>query len=189
MEPGLATTGTWFAGLALVLASCSAPPLPADDSPSVASPPIAGSASPATLATDSPEPPLRAASPTSCAGRTWPPYRLGEVVGLAVDSTHRATIEITNRATLTYYYRVAGWEPAQFETCRALAEVEAQRGPIAPGATERVAIDPNWWQSGVPVTVAFWDEPCGEGCQREPFAATQVELSPVEPIATDLPHP
>lgn len=118
---------------------------------------------------------------TFCPGRTWPPYRLRAVAGVTAVSTDQATVEITNRTGRTYYYRVSGWEPAQFETCRALGELERQRGPIASGATEAVMVDPAWQQAGLRVTVALWDRPCGEGCDREPIAAMVVELSPLEP--------
>jgi hypothetical protein len=37
----------------------------------------------------------------------------------------------------------------------------------------------------VPITVAFWDKPCGEGCQRAaPIAAMLVARSPLEPAAS-----
>jgi len=96
----------------------------------------------------------------------------------------RATIEITNRTAQTIYYRVSGWEPDQLETCRVLSEIEVVRGPLAPGATERVMIDLGWQQAGVPVTVAVWDRACGEACAREPIGAMVVPLSPVEPAAS-----
>lgn len=134
----------------------------------------------ATTSTSSPR-----SSPASfCPGRTWPPYPLHGVPGITVVSTDRATVEITNRTDRTYYYRVSGWELAQFETCQGLGELERQRGPIAPGATERVMVDPGWQQAGLRVTVALWDRPCGEACTREPIAATIVELSPLEPAAS-----
>jgi hypothetical protein len=106
------------------------------------------------------------------------------LVGVAARSVDRATIEITNRTGRTIYYRVSGWEPGQFETCRALGEIEVVRGPLAPGATEWVMIDPGWQQAGVPVTVAVWDRACGEACAREPVDAIVVPLSPVEPAAS-----
>ena len=181
-------SAVWLAGLIVALASCSAPPLP-PDAPRTSSPPVASSASPTALDTASPGPQSPDSSPTFCAGRTWPPYPLGGVEGITAISTDQATVEIANGTDRTYYYRVAGWEPTQFETCRALAELEVQRGPIAPGATERVTVFPDWRESGVQVTVAFWEERCGEACNREPFTAIPVELSRVEPRATDLPHP
>lgn len=124
------------------------------------------------------------ASPTFCPGRTWPPYPLNGIDGITAVSTDRHTIEITNRTDRTWYYTVVGWQLEQFETCRALGEYEVVRGPIAPGATERVTVDPEWSRMGVPVTVGFWDERCGEACNREPIAAMDVELSPVVPVAS-----
>lgn len=96
----------------------------------------------------------------------------------------RATIEITNHTGQTVYFRVSGWKPDQFETCRALGEVEVVRGPLGPGDTERVMVDAGWQGAGVSVTVAFWDGPCGEACAREPIRSMVVPLSPVEPAAT-----
>ena len=127
---------------------------------------------------------LSAAPPTFCPGRTWPPYKLGGIPGITAISTDRATIEITNITGQTWYYRVSGWGLDQFETCRALGEVEVQRGPIAGGATERVMLQGNWEQMNVPMTIAFWEKPCGEACRTEPIAAMQVVRSPLEPAAS-----
>jgi hypothetical protein len=147
---------------------------------------------PATTARPSPATPAAvpeaasspSAPPTFCPGRTWPPYPLGGIAGITAVSTDRATVEITNLTGRTYYYRVSGWELAQFETCRAFGELERQRGPIAPGATESVMVDPVWQQAGLRVTVALWDKPCGEACNSEPNGAMVVELSPLEPAAS-----
>ncbi len=168
--------GFSLASLTLVLSACAASPKPPDSPGPTVTPPVAALASPVA----SPS----ADSATFCPGRTWPPYPLSGIPGITATSTDRATIEITNRTGRTYSYRVSGWQLDQFETCRVLGEVEVQRGPIAPGATERVRLDVSWWQSGAPVTIAFWDEPCGEACQREPAAAMQVELSPIGPAAS-----
>ena len=104
--------------------------------------------------------------------------------GITAISTDRATIEITNHTGRTWYYRVSGWQLDQFETCRALGEVEVQRGPIAAGTTERVMLFGNWEQLDVPITIAFWDKRCGEACQREPIAAMVVVRSLIEPAAS-----
>jgi hypothetical protein len=109
---------------------------------------------------------------------------MGGIPGITAISTDRATIEITNHTGRTWYYRVSGWQLDQFETCRALGEVEVQRGPIAPGTTERVMLFGNWEQLDVPITIAFWDRPCGEACQREPIAAMVVVRSQLEPLAS-----
>jgi hypothetical protein len=143
-----------------------------------------------TVCADSPapatcgDPPSAASSPTFCAGRTWPPYSMGDVPGITAVSTDLATIEITNRTGRTVYYRVSGWQPGQFETCRALGEIEVQGGPIAASGTEVVKVDAGWQQAGIPVTIAFWDRRCGEGCSSEPVAAMTVELSPLEPASS-----
>lgn len=167
--------------LALGLAACAGPSSPSESSaiptPDVQSP--GKSASAALPADASPSP-----SPTFCPGRTWPPYPVGGVPGITAVSADRATVEITNHTGRTIYYRVSGWEPDQCETCRAVGEVEVQRGPLAPGSTERVMVDAGWHQAGVPVTVAKWDGPCGEACAREPVGAMVVPLSPVEPAAS-----
>ena len=124
---------------------------------------------------------------TFCAGRTWPPYALGGIPGVTAVSTDKATIALTNQTDRTYYYRVSGWQETEFETCVGLAELEAVRGPIAPAATESLNVDPTWRESGVRVTVAFWEESCGESCSTEPVTAIAVELSPTEPVGTDAP--
>jgi len=128
--------------------------------------------------------PLSDASATFCPGRTWPPYPLGGIPGITAKSTDRATIMIENQSGRTYYYRVSGWQLDQFETCRALGEVEVQRGPIHAEATEWVKLQGDWEHMDVPITIAIWDEPCGEACQREPIAAMQVERSTFEPASS-----
>jgi hypothetical protein len=174
-------SGFWLVGLALLLGACTQPELPPDSSTLAAIPPVVASVSPATVPVDAESP---VASPTFCPGRTWPPYPLGGIDGVTAVSTDRQTIEITNRTDRTISFRVSGWEIAQFETCLALGEAEVARGPIAPGTTQPVTVDPNWWRTAVPVTVAFWDERCGEGCTREPRAAIDVELSLIAPLAS-----
>jgi hypothetical protein len=178
--------GACLAGLTLLLAACTPPALPPASPAPTVTPPVVVSATPATgtAATPSPAGEPAAASPTSCAGRTWPPYPLGEIEGITAVSTDRQTIEITNRTDRTYHYRVAGWQLDQFETCLALGDYEVERGPIAPGATERVMVGANWWRMGVPVTVGLWDERCGEGCNREPTGAIDIELAPNVPLAS-----
>ena len=101
-------TGAWLAGLALVVAACSAPTLPPDASRAFVSPPVIASASPSTLDAASPGISSADASPSFCAGRTWPPYPIGGVEGITAISTDQATVEITNGTDRTYYYRVSG---------------------------------------------------------------------------------
>jgi hypothetical protein len=146
-----------------------------------------GAEPPGATASNGAEPPGATASsgaPTFCPGRTWPPYPLGGIPGISAVSTDRATIEIVNRTGRTVYYRVSGWQLGQYETCQGLGEIEVQGGPIVSGATEVVKIDPGWQPAGIPVTIGFWAEVCGEACHREPNAAMTVELSPLEPPAS-----
>jgi hypothetical protein len=162
---GCATTApTEGSGLAVVPSGGPSPPVVA--SPSVLSSPSG-------------------APPTFCAGRSWPPYQLVGIPGITATARDRATIDITNRTDRTYYYRVAGWQPAQFETCRALGEEEVEEGPIAPGATVHVGIVAFADRTDVPITVAVWDTQCGEACQRgAPIGAMLVERSPLQPAAS-----
>jgi hypothetical protein len=142
-------------------------------------------ASPSVVPAPSVHPSTLVAPPTFCAGRSWPPYQLVGIPGITATARDRATIEITNRTDRIYYYRVAGWQPAQFETCRALGEEEVAEGPIAPGATVRVGIVAFAERMDVPITVAVWDTQCGEGCQRAaPIGAMLVERSPLQPAAS-----
>ncbi|MEW6223091.1 MAG: hypothetical protein AB1627_00530 [Chloroflexota bacterium] len=168
--------------LMLVLGACAAK-VPIDASGGAIVPSVVGS--PSVVPTSSGHASPSAAPSTSCPGRSWPPYRLGSIPGLAASSRDRATIEITNRTDRTYYYRVAGWQPDQFETCRALGEEAVEEGPIAAGSTMRVMIGAFADRLEVPITVAFWTEPCREGCQRDaPIAAMVVARSPLEPAAS-----
>jgi hypothetical protein len=155
------------AALALAIGGCLAT---ASSSAPLASPFVAVTSSPARS--------------TFCAGATWPPYELVGIPGITTTSIDRATVEITNATNETYYYRVAGWQVDRFETCQAFGEREIERGPIAPGETVRSSINAFSGQLDVPITVAFWDRPCGEACQRAPIAAMVVARSPVEPAAS-----
>jgi hypothetical protein len=153
-----ATVPTEGSGLAVVPSGGAAPAVPS--SPSVA-------------------------PPTFCAGTSWPPYQLVGIAGIEAKARDSAIIEITNRTDRTYYYRVAGWQPDQFETCRALGEVDVQEGPIGPGATVDAGIVAFAERTDVPIIVAIWDTQCGEGCQRAaPIAAILVARSPLQPAAS-----
>jgi len=175
-----------LACLPLVLAACAGSGFQSAGASSEGSPSPATQPRPATTMPAPASP--GAASPsiasTFCPGRTWPPHPLGGVPGITAVSTDRATVQITNGTDRTYYYRVSGWEPVQFETCRAWGELERQRGPILPGAAESVMVDTAWRQAGIRVTIAFWEQPCGEACAVNPVAAMVVDLSPVEPASS-----
>lgn len=74
--------------------------------------------------------------------------------------------------------------PERFETCTGLVESEIERGPIAADSTVRTILGEFAGRLDVPITIAFWEEPCGEGCQRAPVAALVVVRSPLAPGAS-----
>jgi hypothetical protein len=158
------------AALSLTLWACSVTHPPADPTAAAIAPSPASS-------------PALAAS-ANCPGDTWPPYDLGGIPGIAARSIDRATVELTNRTDRTWYYRAAGWQVEQLETCRGLLEFEIERGPIAAGAAVQVALAAFGERIDVPITIAFWNEPCGEACQRAPVAAILVVRSPDEPASS-----
>ncbi len=124
------------------------------------------------------------AAATFCPGVLWPPYEFVGIPGITVSSVDRATVEVANGTGRIYYYRVTGWQPERFETCRALQESEVERGALAAGNTVRVTLGQLGDLMDVPITIAFWDEPCGEDCQRAPVAATLITRSAVEPASS-----
>ena len=93
-----------------------------------------------------------------------------------------ARIELHNGTGRQYSFRVDTWQRGRLETCEALIEQEVVRGPIAAGETFEFLVDVPF---DVPVTVAFWEQPCGEACDDDPFAALLVTRSPEQPMATD----
>ena len=169
--------------IALVLVTGCAANVPMEASSDAAVPSVIASTS--VVPVPSVRPSLSVGTLTFCPGGTWPPYLLGRIPGVTATSRDRATIEITNRADRTYHYRVAGWHLDQFETCRALGEQVVEEGPIAPGTTVLVTIVAFKDRIDVPIIVAMWDKPCGEGCQRAaPIGALLVARSPLEPAAS-----
>jgi hypothetical protein len=103
------------------------------------------------------------------------------IPGITARSLDRATIQLTNHTAQRWYYRVAGWEVLQLETCSGLVESEVERGPIAAETTVQTTLGMFVGAMEVPITIAFWDRPCGEACSRAPVAAVQLERSPDEP--------
>jgi hypothetical protein len=167
--------------LLVVLTGC-APTAPTEGSGLAVVP--SGGAAPSVVNSQS-VPPSPSIAPTFCAGTSWPPYQLVGIPGIEAKARDSATIEITNRTDRTYYYRLAGWQLTQFETCRALGEEEVQEGPIGPGATVHAGIVAFADRTDVPIIVAIWDTRCGEGCQRAaPIAAMLVARSPLQPAAS-----
>jgi len=109
---------------------------------------------------------------------------MGTIPGITVTSPDAGTLEIANHTDRTYYYSLSRWEMEQYLMCTGLGELNIENGPVAPGETAHVQFFGNPAQGAVRLTVAFWDKPCGESCQREPVVAMPVTLSPVVPLGT-----
>ena len=117
-----------------------------------------------------------------CPERPWPKIGLGGLPGMTATSLDLARIELHNGTGRQYSFRVDAWEHARLETCDALLAQEIVRGPIAAGDTFEFRVGVPFH---IPVTIAFWDQRCGEACVAEPFAAMLVTRSPERPMATD----
>jgi hypothetical protein len=154
-----------------VLAACAAPPEPNGRS---------FSPHPATEASTPPGLPAFGAGLT-CPGDRWPPPDLTGVPGIRVVALDRATVEISNDTDQTWYYQLSGWEVAMLDTCIGLIPIEIERGPLPAGAVERTSLGQLTDQADLPVTIAFWDAPCGEACVRKADHPMLIDRSHVEP--------
>lgn len=95
---------------------------------------------------------------------------------IAIDRLHA---QIINSTSQTYYYRISRWPTEQLVCGFGRHEQDLQDGPIA--ATETVEFSESSTPD-TPVTVAIWDEPCGEGgCDGPPMGLYVVPISTVEP--------
>jgi hypothetical protein len=141
-----------------------------------------GSAPPASVsasATDAPR--SMSARSSTCEAPLRLPFSLDGIPGITVVSRDRATIAITNGTDRAYSYRTACWEPARLDTGCARIELETERGPIAAGTTVTGTLSYLVDRVDIPITVAFWDAPCGEACTAAPIAGVLVERSRIEP--------
>ena len=148
----------WIAALALIVAAC-----------------VGGAPSPSASRT--PSPPV--ATPASAAPSGSTP--LGPTGSVAWSSPNAGTREITNHTDRTNYFSVSRWRMEQFDVCAGWGEQNIQTGPVALGETAWVTNFGNPEPGNARITLAFWGEPCGEGCQREPVVAMPVGLSPIAP--------
>ena len=117
----------------------------------------------------------------TCSGDRWPPADLSGVAGIRAVSVDRATVEIANDTDRLWYYTLQAWEVATLESCVGLIATEIERGPLAPTAIVRTSLGVMLDRPDLPVTIAFWDGPCGEACFREPQHPMLIERSLVEP--------
>jgi hypothetical protein len=141
-----------------------------------------GSTPPASVTAPLNNAPRSMSAPSStCEAPLRLPFSLDGIPGITVVSRDRATIAITNGTDRAYSYRVAGWEPARLDTGCARIELETARGPIGAGRTVNATLSYLVDRADIPITVAFWDAPCGEACTATPIAGVLVERSPIEP--------
>jgi hypothetical protein len=141
-------------------------------------PPSTPGASPSTAAaveaTDQP-----------CPDSTWPPFDAPGPVGITAVASDSRHVDITNHLASRVYFRLSSWQVVQLETCRGLVQNENVSGPLDPGQVFNADITVAGDDPTRPLTVALWDRPCGEGCQRPPMAVLLVPPSLAQPIATD----
>jgi len=171
-------TAVAVGSLVLALVACE-PSVPSVAIPSASSP--SSEASPATTPAGGVAPSSRG---SPCPDSTWPPYEVPPIAGITAVSTDRATVVITNRTNRLVFYRLAAWERAQLETCIGILEMEIQRGPIAGGQTITTTLGPYIDRPDLPVTIAIWDAPCGEGCDLPPVGGMVIDRSTREPVAS-----
>lgn len=168
--------------VSLMVAACAVQTTNTGD-PTATTPPTAatiGTASPSArasaLPSQSPDD-----SPRICPDFfTPPPYdAFRPVPGISVRAIDKGHIEITNASSRAYYFGVSHWVTEENLVCgRGVIDHSSRGGRIARGATvERLGGS----TPEVPVTVAVWANPCGEGCNRPPIGNYVVPVSSVEP--------
>jgi hypothetical protein len=87
--------------------------------------------------------------------------------------------EITNATSRTYYFGVFQWTTEDKLVCgRGVIGRDAPGGRVRSGATVEGL---GGSTPEVPVTVAIWAIPCGEGCNDVPIGEFVVPISAVEP--------
>lgn len=120
----------------------------------------------------------------TCAGDRWPPADLSGIEGIRVRSLDRATVEIANDTNLTWYYVLSGWEVARLESCVGLLPIEIERGPLPSRTIIRTSLGLVFDRPDLPITIAFWDAPCGEACIRRPEHPLLIERSLAQPASS-----
>lgn len=117
----------------------------------------------------------------TCPGDHWPPARLSGIAGIRAVTLDRAAVEITNNTDRTWYFQLSAWEVDRLESCVGPVPLEIERGPLRPGAVIRTSLSLVLDRPDLPVTIAFWDAPCGEACNRQPEHPMLIARSLVEP--------
>ena len=123
------------------------------------------------------------AAATFCPGVLWPPYEFVGIPGITVSSVDRATVEVANGTAGSTTTASRGGSPSGSRRA-ARSRSPRSNGELAAGNTVRVTLGQLGDLMDVPITIAFWDEPCGEDCQRAAVAATLITRSAVEPASS-----
>ena len=158
-------------GIMLLVAACAqtVPPSPQEDTP-VPTPSVLAGMDP----TDQP-----------CPDSTWPPFDVPRPAGISAVATDSRHVDITSHLASRVYFRLSSWQVLQQHTCRGIVQNENVSGPLEPGQIFTADITVAGDDPTRPLTLAIWDQACGEGCHRPPDAALLVPPSLVQPIATD----
>jgi hypothetical protein len=116
---------------------------------------------------------------------TPPPYdALKSVPGISVHVIDTAHFELTNLTDRDLYFAVFHWTTDDNLVCgRGVTSYDGMGGPVPAGSTVEGL---GGSTPEVPVTVAIWDKPCGEGCTDPPIGEFVVRISAVEPEPTPL---
>lgn len=144
-----------------------------------------GASSPTPALTAQPSPRLEFSTPDvsvpNCVDLfTAPPYdAFRPVPGISVRAIDKAHFEITNATGRTYYFRAFQWMTEDNLVCgRGVIGHDATNGPVGSGATVEGM---GGSSPDLPMTVAIWASPCGDGCQAVPIGEFVVPISAIEP--------
>ncbi len=111
---------------------------------------------------------------------TPPPYEaLRPVPGISVRVIDKAHFEVTNATDRDYYFKVIGWTTEDNLVCgRGVIGHDGFGSPVPSRATVEAG---GGSTVEIPVTVAIWDRPCGDGCNDRAVGEIVVPISMVEP--------
>lgn len=113
---------------------------------------------------------------------TAPPYdALTPVPGISVRVIDKAHFAVTNATARDYYFKVIAWTTEDNLVCgRGVIGHDGFGSPVPSGATIEAG---GGSTVQVPVTVAIWDRPCGDGCNDPQIGEILVPISIIEPPA------
>jgi hypothetical protein len=104
---------------------------------------------------------------------------LRAVPGISIRVIDKAHFEVTNATDRDYYFKVIGWTSYENLVCgRGVIGHDGFGSPVSAGATVQAG---GGSSSDIPVTVAIWDRPCGDGCDDSSIGQVLVPISTIEP--------